>query len=1069
MNNHTAQYEKKRLEEHTRRLKEKLRELFQINDIAEDLDFGMYRVVHQKRKDIEEFINTTLGQVVDEAFGTYTEDARAAIAAERESLEQRIRSEIDESALGPNGVLPHFLNTKMARELHERWKQLILVEHKAAMSDQHKGEIFAHVAEFFSRYYEDGDFLSLPRHSKREKYAIPYNGEEVVLHWANKDQYYIKTDLWLNNYVFDVGVYKVIFEVCKADSSMNTENEKKLVFVLSKNDNAIDYNPDAKTLTLQFERTKWNPDEMGEFLPESANREKPTKEHLRNAIVNEVLANITDEGLKAAITKRAYPDKPDNLTTVLQKHVNRFTTENTSDFFIHKDLNGFLSRELDFYIKNEVINLDDLGTDEEPSPDELKQYMTRARIIKIISTRIIEFLAQLEGFQKMLWEKKKFVLATDYCMTLDYVPEEYYNEILANEKQLEEWKNLFGAGEEEQIPVGATSRGITLEYLKSHPHLVIDTKFFNVQFKEKLLINLKRPDGTLVQNLDEETGGLIVHSENWQALNLLQEKYREQVNCIYIDPPYNRIEGTFAYKNNYKDSSWISMIQDRIFYLRKMLCQEGAMIVAIDDTELSYLKIILNNIFSPDNYISNIAIEVNPAGQNIRPNKPALSHDYSLIYANNIENTQLRPRPLTEEEISQYTETDDDGSFVWDNLRRRGGNSRPNDRPNQWYPLYVDFETKTIRLEPFEGSIEIWPIDPKGEQRIWRVSPEGAKKDIENGELSVTRKAGRIEIIKKTHRPPGKKPKTLWYDPKYSATTYGSKLLNDICPKNDFTYPKSVFLVQDLINFWAKENDMVLDCFSGAGTTAHAILNLNRDDEGSRKYLLIEVENYFHSVIKPRIERIIFASDWQNGKPVPGSTGQLHIFKYQTLEQYEDALDNIVFREQDGTIARTLTGFTDYMLKYMLGFETRGSPCRLNTDLLKKPFDYTLRIRRRKLDTDHLKCSSREEGPNTWWDVKVDLVETFNYLIGLHVKRMVAYDENGLHYLIVHGKSREDETVTVVWRDSPEGEAALKADEQFINETVKSQFPSSKLFINGQFFVKGADQIEPIFHTLMGA
>ena len=114
------------------------------------------------------------------------------------------------------------------------------------MSDQHKAEIFAHVAEFFSRYYKDGDFLSLPRYSKREKYAIPYNGEEVVLHWANKDRYYIKTDLWLNNYIFDAGMYKVVFEVCQADNSVNTSNDKELVFILSRGDDAVVFNQDAK-------------------------------------------------------------------------------------------------------------------------------------------------------------------------------------------------------------------------------------------------------------------------------------------------------------------------------------------------------------------------------------------------------------------------------------------------------------------------------------------------------------------------------------------------------------------------------------------------------------------------------------------------------------------------------------------------------------------------------------------------------------------------------------------------------------------------------------------------------
>lgn len=314
-------------------------------------------------------------------------------------------------------------------------------------------------------------------------------------------------------------------------------------------------------------------------------------------------------------------------------------------------------------------------------------------------------------------------------------------------------------------------------------------------------------------------------------------------------------------------------------------------------------------------------------------------------------------------------------------------------------------------------------------------------------------------------------PDTWWSHTEYGNNQEAKKeILALFGDSEPFSTPKPVKLLKQIIIIsTSNKNDyLILDYFAGSGTTAHAILNLNKDDEGTRKYIVVEMDDYFHSVTKPRIEKIAFASEWQDGKPVAGSTGQSHIFKYQTLEQYEDTLDNIVFRERDGTIARTLTTFSDYMLNYMLGFETQGSPCRLNTDALKKPFDYTLRIRRRKLDTHHLKCLA-QDASNTQWDVKVDLVETFNYLLGLHVQRIVAYDENGLHYHVVHGRTRDNGTVTVIWRNSPEGEGALKADERFINETIKHAFPASTLYINGQFFVKGAEHIEPKFRELMGA
>jgi len=1053
MSNLVAQHERKRLEEHTKRLKEKLRELFQIGDIAEDLDFGIYRIVHQKRKDVEEFIDTTIGRTVDEAFGTYTDDARAGIVTEREALEHTIREEIDETALGADGILHQYLNTKRARDLNDRWKQLHIDESRATMSDQHKAEIFAHVTEFFSRYYKDGDFLSLPRYSKRKMYAIPYNGEEVVLHWANKDQYYIKTDLWLNNYAFDAGVYKVVFEVCRADNSVNTANDKELVFVLARGDDAIAFDQAANVLIIRFFRTKRNADEMAEFLPEGANREKPSKEHLRETIVKETLPKITDDGIKALLNRRAYPERPDNLTTIFQKHVNQFTTENTSDFFIHKDLRGFLTRELDFYLKNEVINLDDLGTDREMSPDDLKQYMTRARIIKQICTRIIDFLAQLEEFQKMLFEKKKFVLATDYCMTLDYVPEEFYDGILGNEKQLTEWKALFGAGEEEQATLGTTARGITREYLQTHPYLVLDTKFFDVSFKEKLLVKLKRPDGTPVQDLDAETGGLMFHSENWQALNLLQEKYLEKVQCTYIDPPYNTGNKEFQYKDNYQHSNWLSMMADRIAKNHNLIANDGVFFSSIDDNEAFRYQILLQSLFTPENFLSSLVWQKRYAPP---PDTKDFGYVHELIHAfRKSAQFQRNLLPLTEDQRSRYSNPDNDprGPWMSDNYTCR---YTADERPNLYYTV----------TNPHTGQI-IWP----NRSRVWAYSPEEHERNVRenriwwgvHGENSTPRRKRYLNEIQQ-----GMMPTTILFYEDVGHTDEAAKEIRNFFPMIKYT-AKPTRLLKQIFRIGTKSDNLILDYFAGSGTTAHAVLSMNKDDSGKRKYILVEMGDYFHTMMKPRIEKIIFASEWRDGKPIAGSTGQSHIFKYQTLEQYEDALDNIVFRERDGTVTRTLFGFSDYMLHYMLGFETQGSPCRLNTDALKKPFDYTLRIRRRRLDPDHLKCSAHDEGSNTWWDVKVDLVETFNYLLGLHVLRVTAYDANGLHYRVVYGRTQDNGTVTVVWRNSPEGESALTADERFINETIKHEFPASTFYINGLFFVKGAEHIEPKFRELMGA
>jgi adenine-specific DNA-methyltransferase len=218
-----------------------------------------------------------------------------------------------------------------------------------------------------------------------------------------------------------------------------------------------------------------------------------------------------------------------------------------------------------------VLHLDDLGTENE---EGVAQYMSRMRVIKSICLKIIDFLSQIEDFQKMLFEKKKFVVRMDYCMTLDNVSPELYPEILKNKDQLNEWKTLYGAGEEKQSTITSFgSKSIDEAYLREHPFLVIDTKFFDREFRDRLLASF--------DDLDEATGGLMIKSENWQALNLMQEKYREKVKCTYIDPPYNTGKDEFIYKDNYWHSSWLTMMQDRMQLAKSCMKLDAALLCSI--------------------------------------------------------------------------------------------------------------------------------------------------------------------------------------------------------------------------------------------------------------------------------------------------------------------------------------------------------------------------------------------------------------------------------------------------------------------------------------------------------
>ncbi|MFY1643548.1 hypothetical protein ACK11Z_07395, partial [Methanoculleus bourgensis] len=251
------------------------------------------------------------------------------------------------------------------------------------------------------------------------------------------------------------------------------------------------------------------------------------------------------------------------------------------------------------------------------------------------------------------------------------------------------------------------------------------------------------------------------------------------------------------------------------------------------------------------------------------------------------------------------------------------------------------------------------------------------------------------------------------------------------------------------------------------GTTAHAVLTLNKEDGGNRKYILVEMGDYFDTVTKPRIEKVAYSSNWKDGKPLD-TDGQSHIFKYMILEQYEDTLDNIEFLGKDGRVQQTLFSVRDYMLHYFLNFETKESSCRLNVDRMATPFAYTLKIRR---DSGFDQFPADRDG---FREVPVDLVETFNYLIGLHVIRRITREHNGLTYRIVHGTAPDNRKITVVWRNSPkkpeDHRAELEEDAAFITEKILAEFPdTATLYVNGHCFAPRAVPLEPEFKKRMGA
>ena len=1012
-----------------------LKELFQLD--RPDLDFGFYRIMHAKSAEVTQFLERDLLPQVQAALSQYQSADKVAIEKELDETIRRIRSDGADPDTSPK---VRDLRTRLAEE--------------ALDLDALEAEVYDHLYGFFRRYYSEGDFLG-KRVYKPGVYAIPYEGEEVKLHWANADQYYIKTGEYLRHYTFrlrpdDEDSMRVHFRLVDAaegeHGNVKAAEGKKRVFLLRETDfiaeedggqAGSEQGDERKELVIRFE---YRPATLADWPEgERKGKSKPPAQKDLIALAEQRVREIGEgkpglarwiEALnRPHVTVAAEGEQADY--SCLRVHLNRYTARNTFDYFIHKDLGGFLRRELDFYIKNEVMHLDDVENETAP---RVEQYLSKIKAIRRIGAKIIDFLAQLEDFQKKLWLKKKFVMETSWCIRLGGVPEEFHAEIAANDAQREEWVRLLAIDSiEGDLGTPGYSVPLDSELLRAYPALVVDTRHFPSEFTGRLL--------EAIGDVDEQTDGVLFHSENFQALSVMQIRYRERVKCIYIDPPYNSKTSEIAYKNTYKHSSWIALIDSRLRLSRSLAARDGSHITAIDENEQEFLGQILNMIF-PDHAKICISIVHNKKG--IQGAYFSYNHDYAFFcIPSDLPATHGTSIPKNE--------------WQFDNLRKWGRESERFTARNCFYPILVkgdeivgfgevcpdDFHPEDSNV--VQGDcILVYPVDQQGIERKWRYARESVEKICSLLRVKVVRKSGEIQIEKAKSE---KTVKTIWDDPKYIAGDYGTRWLTDLDLKiSEELYPKSIHTVMDSVHAVSDENSTILDYFAGSGTTGHAVINLNRGDGGRRKFILVEMGDYFDTVLLPRIKKVTFAPEWKDGKPKRPATPEEaerspRIVKVVRLESYEDTLNNLEPRRSDEqqfaldtSRSQGQDAFREqYLLRYMLDVETRGSPSLLNVAAFTDPTSYRLRAKRPGSD------ESRE--------VDVDLPETFHWLIGLAVQRIAApqtfgadFRRDGEGRLRLKGRLKRKKaggawwfrTVTgtmpdgrkalVVWRKRPGGE-----------------------------------------------
>jgi len=1018
-----------------------LRKLFQF-DCAE-LDFGIYRILNQKRAVVEEFIENDLLEGVAKALGTGAVKDEADLRRQFDELADKIHEEFDDedegtSALDAEGNLAaQFHKTKSGKKYLGLQSRL----RGARSAPELEAEIFNHLYTFFSRYYDEGDFMSLRRYSKRDKYAIPYNGEEVHLHWANSDQYYIKTGENFTDYSYRHAVkdgWTVRFKLRNADVEQNNVKGAKRFFIPRAADVALD--PATRTLTVPFDYRSLTKDEEAQF-PGNGLQEKI----LRESSPGIVAAAKSVPGALAALTQEKRRDADGNPVGLLDHHLRTYTRKNTSDFFIHKDLGGFLERELDFYLKNEVLNLDEIEAGGEPRAAGWFQML---RAIKAIGRKIIAFVAQIENFQKRLFEKKKFVTEVHYCVTLDRVPVALYPEIIKNTAQIEEWKRLFYIQEiEGDTTQPGFSEPLKPGFLEAHQRLVLDTKFFPADFTTRLLESKEFLAGA--KFLDAAIGGLLVHAENFQALNLLASRYRQAIRLIYLDPPYNTGTDDFIYKDSYQHSSWLSLMHSRLVLASAFLSPSGILAVSLDNVESANLGKLLSGNADFTRHGEFVWRTRNTDNRVMT----MLSVDHEYIHVFGKLGAPIVGRKIDRSDFKN-PDADKRGVYTTDPLT---GKANAEDRPNLHYSI-INPETGDQYLpDPDFGWITdkagfdrlladkliYWPANPAtGKPRKKRFLSETSERSpISSLAISIKQGEGNSDL----------------------SDIMGSKLIN---------FPKPVSVIRTVVDSCSESGDTILDFFGGSGTTAHAVIDTNRETAVARKYILVEAATHFGTIMKPRLQKVIYSKDWKDGKPV-SRQGSSHAFKYLRLESFEDALDNIAFQPADGEAGQSLLGLENYVLGYMLDFETRESETLLNVAKLDAPFDYTLR-----------RHGKDEPQP-------VDLPETFNYLIGLHIDSRRALEcgtspcrfepappknkptvppecaaIQGTRYLVYRGRVGGKATA-IIWRTTKGWtEKEFEADRAFVAKEELTE-GAEDIFVNTDSFIEGAQSLDPVFKNLM--
>lgn len=415
-----------------------------------------------------------------------------------------------------------------------------------------------------------------------------------------------------------------------------------------------------------------------------------------------------------------------------------------------------------------------------------------------------------------------------------------------------------------------------------------------LQFKGKSFVqnhHLAVPYHQLVPKKDKSLtekvslqDNLIIHGDNLLALKALLPTYTGKIKCIYIDPPYNTGNEGWIYNDNVKSpiikewigktvgkegedltrhDKWLCMMMPRLKLLKELLAEDGVIFISIDDNEVSFLKVLMDEVFGQNNFVAEICVQLNPRGRTL-DKYLAKTHEYLLTYVKNSKHVgAIRNIAKSEKQLAEYQYEDAKGRYRRLELRNRNPVFNRENRPNLYYPFYVNNDGSSVSLIRDEvHTVEVLPINSQNKDGCWTWSK---KKVSEYPELLEGNKtsSGKWRIFRKDYAQKNginatTKAKALWIDSLINNEN-GKEMLGEIFGESPFDFPKSPYLIKKCLELGTTPNEecLVLDSFAGSGTTAQAVLELNKEDGGNRKFILVEMEDYADRITAERVRRVI--------------------------------------------------------------------------------------------------------------------------------------------------------------------------------------------------------------------